>query len=531
MHSNYLTALRAVLSGISQRQAAKAHGMSRDTIAILVRFAESKGWTGLDDLEKITPADLEPAMARQPGVGANRDQSYTMPDYEWVHRELGKAHVTLVMLWEEYAEHCIADDKRYYGETQFRRYYHQYARQKKATIRLTHKPGLTMQVDWAGSRIGYYDEEFSEMRAAHLFVAVLPCSQLIYADVFRDEKLPSWIKGHTNAFLYYGGVPKTIVPDNLKTGVEKAQFYEPGINRSYQELASYYGTVILPARVRRPTDKGAVENSVKIASRRILGKLRNKEFHSMFELRASVAECLEAINAAPLTGRSMSRWDAFLEEEKDYLLTLPKVPFELSEWSKAKVQPNCHIAFQGHFYSVPFEHLGEEVEIRATTGTVEIFYHHQRVASHMRLQGNKQRYQTVDDHMPPHKLFFANWDAERFIHWGKQTGPSCAQVLSRMLDRAVIEQHAYRGCFGVLSLRDKYGSKRLEQACTLLLSRSQVPSYSQVKRILEKGEDLKEKDKGNTDPIKRHRPRGFQRGSQYFGSTAKREGGESDVKK
>ena len=230
-------------------------------------------------------------------------------------------------------------------------------------------------------------------------------------------------------------------------------------------------------------DKRAVENSVKIASQRILGKLRNKQFHSLFELKVSVAECLEAINTAPLTGKSMSRWDAFLEEEKDYLLTLPKVPFELSEWRKAKVQPNCHIAFQGHFYSVPFEHLGEEVEIRATTGTVEIFYHHQRVASHVRLHGDRQRYQTVDDHMPPNKLFFANWDAARFINWGKQIGPSCAQVITQILDRAVIEQHAYRGCFGVLSLRDKYGAKRLEQACALLLSRSLVPGYSQVKRV------------------------------------------------
>lgn len=470
-------------------------------------------------------------MSRQPGVGANRDQSYVMPDYEWVHEELAKSNVTLTMLWEEYAENCITDNKRYYGETQFRRYYHQYAKQKKATIRLVHKPGLTMQVDWAGSRIGYYDEEFAEMREAHLFVAVLPCSQLIYADVFRDEKLPSWIEGHTNAFLYYGGVPKTIVPDNLKTGVEKAQFYEPGINRSYQELASYYGTVILPTRVRKPRDKGAVENSVKIASLRILGKLRNKQFHSLYELKASVAECLEVINLAPLTGKSMNRWDAFLEEEKDYLLTLPQVPFELSEWRKAKVQPNCHIAFQGHFYSVPFEHLGEEVEIRATTSTIEIFYHHQRVASHMRLLGKRQRYQTVDDHMPPHKLFFANWDAERFIIWSKQIGPSCAKVITLILDRAVIEQHAYRGCFGVLSLRDKYGAKRLEQACYLLLSRSQVPGYSQVRRILEKGEDIADKEKDHTDPIETHRPRGFQRRRQYYGSLTKQQGGGADVKK
>jgi transposase len=521
MHSNYLSALRAVMSGVSRRQAAKAHGISRDTIAILVRYAESKGWTDPDALEKITPQDLEPAMARRPGVGANRDQGYVMPDYEWVHQELGKAHVTLVMLWEEYVEDCIANNKQYYGETQFRRYYHQYAKKKKATIRLDHKPGLAMQVDWAGSKIGYYDEEFGELREASLFVAVLPCSQLIYADAFRDEKLPSWIKGHIEAFSYFSGVPKTIIPDNLKTGVTKAQFYEPGINRSYQELASYYGTVILPTRVQKPKDKGAVENSVKIASRRILGKLRNKEFHSLYELRASVSECLEAINRAPLTGRSMSRWDAFLEEEKDYLLTLPKAPFELSEWKKAKVQPDCHIAFQGHFYSVPFEHLGEEVEVRATMSTVEIFYHHQRVASHVRLHGDKKRHQTVVDHMPPNKLFFVNWDAERFIHWGRQTGPACAKIIEQILGRAVIEQHAYRACFGVLSLKDKYGEKRLERACQILLSRSKAPSYSQVKRILEKGEDLKgEENKESAE----HRPHGFRRGSEYYGGAAKREG-------
>lgn len=264
--------------------------MSRDTVAILVRFVESKEWTGLDDLEKITPADLEPAMSRQPGVGANRDQSYVMPDYEWVHEELAKANVTLAMLWEEYARNCIADNKRYYGETQFRRYYYQHAKQKKATIRLVHKPGLTMQVDWAGSRIGYYDEEFAEMRE---HTCLWP--SFLVPNLLSMEKLPNWIEGHTNAFLYYGGVPKTIVPDNLKTGVEKAQFYEPGINRSYQELASYYGTVILPTRIRKPRDKGAMDNSVKIASQRILGKLRNKQFHSLYELKASVAECLEVI--------------------------------------------------------------------------------------------------------------------------------------------------------------------------------------------------------------------------------------------
>ena len=235
------------------------------------------------------------------------------------------------------------------------------------------------QVDWAGSRIAYYDEDAGEASEGHLFVAVLPCSQLIYAEVFRDEKLPAWITGHSHCFRYLGGVPKTIIPDNLKTGISKANFYEPVINRSYQEMAEYYGTVDLPARVSKPKDKAAVENAVKIASHRILGKLRNQRFHTFFDLHEAVARALEEINSAPLSGKNMSRWDAFLTEEKDYLLTLPTEDFELSEWAVAKVQPNCHVVYQNHFYSVPFEHLGETVEIRATQNTVEIFYHHQRL--------------------------------------------------------------------------------------------------------------------------------------------------------
>lgn len=254
MSSNYLQIVRSVFNGISQRKAAKAHGVSRDTVSILVNYAHSQGWTNLEDLEPCTEADFENAMQRKPGLGANRDVSYEMPDYDYVHAELGKEHVTLTLLWEEYVAECLATDKRYYGETQFRRYYHKHAGISKATIRLTHKPGLSVQVDWAGTRIAFYDEDVGEMAQASLFVAVLPCSSLIYAEPFRNEKMPSWISAHTSMFQYFGGVPKTVTPDNLKVGVDKPVFYEPGINRTYQEMAEHYGTVILPTRTFRPRD-------------------------------------------------------------------------------------------------------------------------------------------------------------------------------------------------------------------------------------------------------------------------------------
>ena len=512
MSTNYVQVLRAALNGVSGRKLAQQYRVSRDTVAILLRQAKIQGWQRAEDLENITEEDLVALLSGSSGRQGKRDQSYKFPDYEYVHEELGKAHVTLTMLWEEYVEHCILENKKYYRETQFRRYYHQFARNKKSTIRLTHKPGLSLQVDWAGTRIAFYDEEESQLSEASLFVAVLPCSQLIYADVFRDEKLPSWIKAHVNCFEYLGGIPKTIVPDNLKVGVDKANFYEPTINRSYQEMADYYGTVILPARSRKPRDKAAVENSVKITSQRILGKLRNKKFNNFFDLSDAVREALEAVNTAPLAGKNMSRWDAFLQEEKEYLLMLPAEPYELSEWKEAKVQPNSHIAYQGHFYSVPFEHVGETVDVRATHSTVEIFYHHQRVASHKRMWGKKQ-YSTVQDHMPPGKLFFVDWDGERFINWAKGIGVACATIIRSILERAVVEQHAYRSCFGVLSLKDKYTAKRLEAACALLLARDvRTPSYSQIKRVLENGDDLKAGD----DDEKTKSPKGFQRGTSYY---------------
>lgn len=353
------------------------------------------------------------------------------------------------------------------------------------------------------------------MSAACLFVAALPCSQLIYVEPFRDERLPSWIAGHVNAFQYFDGVPKTLVPDNLKAGVRRPNFFAPGLNKTYQEMAAYYGTVILPARIRRPKDKPSVENSVLIASRRILAKLRNVQILSFPDLRDHVRVALQRVNEAPLTGKNESRWSCYLAEEKDYMLSLPQSPYELAQWGKAKVQPNCHIAYQRKFYSVPFEHLGEEVDIRATGSTVEIFYHHQRIASHKRLWG-KTNYATIREHMPPDKVFFADWDSDRFLAWAEKIGSATRQVVQVILDRAVVEQQAYRACFGVLNLHKKYGAQRLERACNLILSKTSSPTYQQLKNILQKKMDVPEQtEPGSTG--KRPSPRGFRRGPGYFG--------------
>lgn len=289
-----LSIVRAVYSGLSQRQAATTHHVSRNTVALLLRHARTQGWLTLEDLNYLDNSTFSKALTKS--AGPSRDVTFKMPDYEYVHAELAKPNVTLKLLWEEYVVQCRANGDRFYMETQFRQYYHKFARVHKATIRLEHKPALSMEVDWAGTKVGFFEADTGKMSESSLFVSVLPCSQLIYVEPFRNEKLPSWIAGHAHAFQYFEGVPKTLVPDNLKAGVQRSNFYEPDLNRTYQEMATYYGTVILPARVRKPRDKSSVENSVLIASRRILARIRNIQILSFADLQYYIRTALEQVS-------------------------------------------------------------------------------------------------------------------------------------------------------------------------------------------------------------------------------------------
>jgi len=510
--SNNLIIIRAVYSGLSQRMVAKTHHVSRSTVALVVHHAKTQGWLTLEDLKAVDEKTFSAGLEKQ--KKSQRDTIFQMPDYEYVYAELAKPHVTLQLLWEEYVDVCRQNETKFYMETQFRRYYHEFARVHKATIRLAHKPALAMETDWAGTKIAYYDQEAGEMQSASLFVAVLTCSQLMYVEAFRNEKSPAWIQGHIHAFEYMQGVAKTIICDNLRAGVSKSDFYSPEINPTYQEMANYYGTVILPARVYRPNDKSSAENAVLIASRRILARLRNVQILSFSELQQHIKTALEKVNEEPFQKRSESRWTAYLNEEKEFMLSLPASPYLLAQWGKAKVQPNCHIAFQKKFYSVPFEYLGREVEVRATDRTVEIYYHTQRVASHKRLWG-KQTYATINEHMPPDKLFFADWDRKRFLSWSASIGDATKTVIQAILDRAVVEQQAYRSCFGLLSLKNSFTSIRLERACSLLLTQTPSPTYQQVKNILVKNMDTPISKSKEEKPKKQSR--GFQRGAEYFG--------------
>lgn len=295
-----------------------------------------------------------------------------MPDYDWVHRELAKPGVTLQLLWFEYCDRCRDGGETAYQLTQFKKYYREYAAQTKATMHLNRKPGELMEVDWAGQTAAIIDDETGEVIDTYVFVAVLPYSGYGYVEAFLNQTQHSWIAAHVNAYEYFGGVTRILVPDNLKTGVIKHTKAEIILNRSYQEMAEYYGTAIIPTRVRTPKDKATVEGTVGIISTFILAAVRNQKFFTLAELNSEIRERLQKFNHKPFQRKEGSRATLYAEE-RQFLLPLPKNAYELSEWKKATVQYNYHIQADGHYYSVPYEYIKREVDVRLTRNIVEVF--------------------------------------------------------------------------------------------------------------------------------------------------------------
>ena len=254
-----------------------------------------------------------------------------------------KSGVTLSLLWVEYCEQCRANGELPYQSTQFNKYYADFVHKTKATMRLGHKPGETMQVDWAGQTAHIVDTDTGEQLNAYLFVAVLPYSGYAYTEAFLDMKQDAWITAHVNAYRFFGGVTRILTPDNLKTGVVKNTKDETVVKKTYQEMAEHYGTAIIPARPRKPKDKAFVEGSVGVVSTWILAAVRNQQFLSLKELNLAIREKLTVFNSKPFQKKEGSRAELFREEQL-FLLPLPSTPFELSVWKVATVQYNYHVA-------------------------------------------------------------------------------------------------------------------------------------------------------------------------------------------
>jgi transposase len=400
------------------------------------------------------------------------------PDWETVHRELSKRGVTLTLLWKEYREQHPDG----YGYTQFREHYQHWNKTHTNTMRIPRKAGEEMEVDYAGMTLPITNPETGEIHRAAVFVATLPASNYTYAEIQPSQELPHWLGGHVRALTFFGGVPKTICPDNLKSGIKTPHRYEPELNPSYRELAEHYQVAVLPARVRKPRDKAHVENSVQNVERWVLAPLRNRTFFSLGEANRAIVPLLQALNEREMQHLGKSRKQLFEDLDCPALRPLPERPYEFAVWKTAKVNIDYHIAFEGHYYSVPHALVRQEVRVRATETMLAIFHHGQQVALHPR-SAHLGRFSTRSEHMPSHHAFVIRADAEWILKEGRRIGPHTAAYLTALLRSREYPQHAYRSCLGILSLARKHPTTRLETACQSLLE-ADLLSYRDVQAEL-----------------------------------------------
>lgn len=351
---------------------------------------------------------------------------------------------------------------------------------------------------------------------AWIFVGVLTYSQYAFVKAYMNEKTDNWIKAHVQMFDFFGGVTPMLVSDNCTTAVnhKKSDWYNTALNTTYHEMAEHYNLAILPARVRKPKDKPNVEGSVGKISTWITAALRNEQFFSLAELNASIREKLDAYNARKFQKKECSRLSLFLGEEMPLLAPLPATPFELAEWKQATVQFNYHIAVDRMFYSVPYQYIKNKVDVRITDTTVEIFYNHNRIASHRRLYGRSGQYSTVTEHMPQEHQKYLEWNGDRFRKWADSIGINTSKVVDAILTSGRIEQQSYRSCMGLLKLAEKYSPEKLEQVCAKALSYSGKPSYKSIKNLLAATKDAPDTESESFQAVK---PHGITRGARYYG--------------
>jgi transposase len=441
---------------LSIREIARSCGLPTSTVGDYLKRAEAAG-ISWPVPEGQSEKELLQLLIAQPVTGT--DRCAALPDWPYIHKELGRKAVTLLLLWQEYRQ----VQPEGYGYSRFCELYQRWAGTLDPVLRQVHLPGEKMFVDWAGQTVEIHNAQDGTVSAGHLFVAVLGASNKTYAEAFENEQLAAWIAAHCHAYAFFGGVARITVPDNLKTGVIRPCRYEPLLHRSYQEMAEHYGTVI--------------------AERQILAALRDQRFFNVGQLNVAIKPLLTKLNEQPFQKLDGSRNSWFETLEKGQLLPLPATSFELANWSKAKVNIDYHVVVEKHFYSAPYQLIHQQLDVRLTDTTVELFQHGKRVAAHLRsaLPG---RSTTLEEHRPKSHQKHLEWTPSRILEWVKTIGPECAKVVEKIMGDRPHPEQGFRSALGIIRLGKAVGHERLEAACRRALHFGTC-SYTSLKSILQ----------------------------------------------
>lgn len=488
---------------LSCRAIARACGAGVGTVSEYLRRAKRAGlaWPLPPELDEAT---LEARLF--PPAETGREQ--VPPDLVRIHQELKRAGVTLHLLWEEYREVHLDG----YGYSQFCEIYRRWAGRLKPSMRQHHRAGEKTFIDFSGKRPHLVDRRTGEEIPVELFVAALGASSYTYAEATATQKLHEWVGAHTRMLEYFGGSTQLWVPDQLKSAITHPCRYEPGVNRTYQDLAKHHDAVVMPARPGKARDKAKVESMVLVAQRWILARLRHRTFFDLAELNVAILELLEQLNDRPMQKLGVSRRELWERLDRPALRPLPITRYDLAQWKPCRVNIDYHVEVDHHPYSVPYQLIGEEMEARYTSSVVEIYYKGRRLVSHARRYDRQPS--TLPEHMPSSHRAHAEWTPSRLIHWAEKTGPATGRLVAGILERRPHPEQGYRACLGLMRLGRHYGPERLE-AASARAERLRSYSYRTVKNILASAQDHLplEDEPPAPDPTPTH---GNIRGADYY---------------
>ncbi|MBT6148814.1 MAG: IS21 family transposase [Gammaproteobacteria bacterium] len=474
--------LRLQAAGHSRRAIARSLAISHSTVRDYQHRAQTAGvswplppeWTDSDLESRLFP-QLTPSSTPRP-----------LPEWAQVHREMKarkKTKVTLQLLWLEYKE--IHPDGLQYS--QYCQLYRTWRGNLDRVLRQEHRAGEKVFVDYAGQTVPVIDRTTGEILEAQIFVGVLGASNFTFAEACWSQELPEWIGAHVHMYEHFGGVPELTVPDNLKSGVRHACYYDPDVNPTYHEMAVHYGTAILPTRPVKPKDKAKAESGVQLVERWILARLRKHTFFSLADLNGEIHRLLELLNDRPFQKLEGCRRSLYEELDRPALQPLPVQPYEFARWKKVRPNIDYHIEIEGHYYSVPHQLSREAMEARYTRTAVEVIHRGKRVAAHVRSR-RPGGFTTEPSHRPKAHQKYLEWTPSRLVAWANKTGPRTGELVGRILESKPHPEQGYRACLGLLRLADTYTPQRLEAACDRALHIGGI-SYRSVKSILKNGLD------------------------------------------
>ncbi len=495
---------------LSNRQIAASCGVSHSTVGEYLRRSKEAG-IGWPLPEELSESELEQRLFTEPRRLAGNERPRVVPDWAQVHQQMRRRGVTLMLLWQEYKEQHPEAGYQY---SQFAHHYRQWVGALDVVMRQTHTAGEKLFVDYAGQTVPVIDRHSGAIREAEIFVAVLGASNYTYSEASWTQQAPDWIASHIRAFEFVQGCPVVLVPDNLKSAVTQPHRYDPDLNRSYAEMAGYYGVAIVPARVRKPKDKAKAENGVQRVEQWILARLRNHQFFSLSELNAQIRRLLVELNDKPFQKLPGSRRSQFEALDRPALRPLPAQRYEYAEWHKARVAPNIHVKVAECYYSVPYTLLKKELDVRLSAATVEVFHKGQRVASHRRshMPGH---YETLKAHMPEGHQRQLEWTPQRLLRWAADNGPNTRALIQAVLNSRPFPQQAFNACLGIMRLGKSFGAQRLEAACRRALHFGTI-RYKSLESILKNGLDrqaLPQADAPAAAPLPEH---ANVRGADYY---------------